>query len=58
MGYVAGRGAGKMRAGAQWIQRRVQDGTMTRGCLIAPTSNDIRDVMVESSSGLLSLAPT
>ena len=56
-GYVAGRGAGKTRAGAQWMQRRVQDGTMNRGCLIAPTTNDIRDVMVEGSSGLLSVAP-
>jgi hypothetical protein len=56
-GYVAGRGAGKTRAGAEWIQRRVEDGTMKIGCLIAPTANDIRDVMVEGSSGLLSVAP-
>jgi hypothetical protein len=40
--YVAGRGAGKTRAGASWIQRRVDDGTMKLGCLIAPTSADIR----------------
>jgi hypothetical protein len=44
--YVAGRGAGKTRAGASWIQRRVDDGTMKLGCLIAPTAADIRDVMV------------
>lgn len=56
-GYVAGRGAGKTRAGAQWIQRRVEDGSMKRGCLIAPTANDIRDVMVEGASGLLNVAP-
>jgi phage terminase large subunit-like protein len=54
---VAGRGAGKTRAGASWIQRRVEDGTMKLGCLIAPTTADIRDVMVEGPSGLLSIAP-
>jgi hypothetical protein len=55
-GYVAGRGAGKTRAGAAWIQRRVEEGTMRLGCLIAPTANDIRDVMVEGPSGLLNVA--
>jgi hypothetical protein len=29
--YVAGRGTGKTRAGASWIQRRVDDGTMKLG---------------------------
>jgi hypothetical protein len=56
-GYVAGRGAGKTRAGAEWVQRRVEDGSMKLGCLIAPTANDIRDVMVEGPSGLLNVAP-
>jgi hypothetical protein len=55
--YVAGRGAGKTRAGASWIQRRVEDGTMKLGCLIAPTAADIRDVMVEGPSGLINVAP-
>jgi Terminase large subunit, T4likevirus-type, N-terminal len=55
--YVAGRGAGKTRAGACWIQHRAQAGIMTRGCLIAPTMADIRDVMVEGPSGLLAVAP-
>jgi len=54
---VAGRGAGKTRAGAAWIQRRVEDGIMKLGCLIAPTAADIRDVMVEGPSGLLAVAP-
>jgi hypothetical protein len=30
---------------------------MKLGCLIAPTANDIRDVMVEGPSGLLAIAP-
>ena len=53
------RGAGRVRRepGREWIQRRVEDGTMKLGCLIAPTANDIRDVMVEGPSGLLSVAP-
>jgi phage terminase large subunit-like protein len=55
--YVAGRGAGKTRAGACWIQQRVNDGTMKLGCLIAPTAADIRDVMVEGPSGLIAVAP-
>src|SRR5271157_2464078 len=42
-GYVAGRGSGKTRAGAEWIQQRVQDGTMKVGRLIVPIANDVRD---------------
>jgi hypothetical protein len=55
--YVAGRGAGKTRAGACWIQHRVDQGIMKLGCLIAPTAADIRDVMVEGPSGLIAIAP-
>ena len=55
--YVAGRGAGKTRAGASWIQSRVDQGLMKLGCLIAPTAADIRDVMVEGPSGLINIAP-
>jgi len=55
--YVAGRGAGKTRAGACWVQHRVESGAMKVGCLIAPTTADIRDVMVEGQSGLLAVAP-
>ena len=55
--YVAGRGAGKTRAGACWIQHRAQAGVMKLGCLIAPTAADVRDVMVEGQSGLLAVAP-
>jgi hypothetical protein len=54
---VAGRGAGKTRAGAGWVQHRVESGAMKLGCLIAPTTADVRDVMVEGPSGLLAVAP-
>jgi hypothetical protein len=55
--YVAGRGPGKTRADACWIQHRAEGGVMKLGCLIAPTTADIRDVMVEGQSGLLAVAP-
>ncbi|HZW32979.1 MAG TPA: terminase family protein [Isosphaeraceae bacterium] len=55
--YIAGRGAGKTKAGSCWVQHRVEAGVMRLGGLIAPTAADIRDVMVEGPSGLLSVAP-
>jgi hypothetical protein len=56
-GYVGGRGAGKTRAGAGWVQHRVETGIMKLGCLIGPTMADIRDVLVDGPSGLLAVAP-
>jgi phage terminase large subunit-like protein len=55
--YLGGRGAGKTRAGAEWIRTRVQDGTSTRIALVGATAADVRDVMVEGESGLLAVAP-
>lgn len=52
--YVAGRGAGKTRAGAEWIREKVRAGAMIAH-LIAPTAADARDVMVTGISGLLSI---
>ena len=54
--YIAGRGSGKTRAGAEWIHHRVKTGAMRLGCLIAPTAADIRDVIVEGPSGLIATA--
>lgn len=53
--YLAGRGAGKTRSGAEWIRECVQGGAKYLG-LIAPTNADIRKVMVEGPSGILSCA--
>ena len=50
--YLAGRGAGKTRTGAEWVRQCVKQG-MRRVGLIAPTAADVRDVMVEGESGLL-----
>lgn len=50
--YLAGRGAGKTRTGAEWTRDQIKQG-FNRGGLIAPTAADARDVMIEGESGLL-----
>ena len=52
--YLAGRGAGKTRSGAEWIREKLQAGC-GRLALIAPTAGDARDVMVEGVSGIMSV---
>lgn len=52
--YIAGRGAGKTRSGAEWVRSKVMAGC-SRLALIAPTAADARDVMVEGDSGVLSV---
>jgi phage terminase large subunit-like protein len=52
---MGGRGAGKTRAGAEWIAEGIRDGTMRRIALIGATYNDARAVMIEGVSGLLSI---
>ena len=53
---IAGRGAGKTRAGAEWVLEQIAAGRK-RLALIAPTAADARDVMVEGESGILVCAP-
>ena len=52
--FLAGRGAGKTRSGAEWIRSRVKHGYRYIG-FIAPTAADCRDVMVEGPSGVLNV---
>lgn len=52
--YIAGRGSGKTRTGAEWTKDLIRQG-YNRGGLIAPTAADARDVMVEGESGLLAV---
>lgn len=54
--FRAGRGSGKTRAGAQAVRQMVDAGCR-RIALIAPTAADVRDVMIEGESGLLSVFP-
>lgn len=52
--YMAGRGSGKTRTGAEWTKDLVRLGYNRIG-MIAPTAADARDVMVEGESGLLAV---
>ena len=54
--FRAGRGSGKTRSGAETVRMMVERGCR-RIALIAPTAADVRDVMVEGESGLLSVFP-
>ena len=58
--FLGGRGAGKTRAGAEWVwdqaaRLRRSVGAAGRIALIAPTLHDARAVMIEGPSGVLSL---
>ncbi len=51
---LGGRGAGKTRAGAEWVLEQVKSGKK-RIALVAPTYNDAREVMISGESGLLNI---
>jgi phage terminase large subunit-like protein len=50
--FMGGRGAGKTRAGAEWVAGEVAAGRARRIALVAPTLADVREVMIEGESGL------
>lgn len=58
---LGGRGAGKTRAGAEWVRDIVHEGDESglakRVALVGETLADARAVMVEGISGLLSVHP-
>jgi len=54
---LAGRGFGKTRTGAEWLKKKIMHEGVRRAAAIAPTSQDVRDVMVEGESGLLRVFP-
>jgi phage terminase large subunit-like protein len=51
---LGGRGAGKTRAGAEWVRAVAADRT-ARIALIGETERDVREVMIEGVSGLLAV---
>lgn len=51
---LAGRGFGKTRTGAEWVHESTK--IYQRFHLVGATASDVRDVMVEGESGLLSTA--
>ncbi|MBB4083895.1 DNA-packaging protein [Brevundimonas lenta] len=53
--FLGGRGAGKTRAGAEWLTDQAVPGA--RLALIGPTLHDVREVMIEGPSGLRAIAP-
>lgn len=55
--YLAGRGSGKTRAGAEWIRGRVESGRARRIALVGETFPDVRDTMILGDSGILSISP-
>jgi len=60
---LGGRGAGKTRAGTEWVRSRVEGptplapGRARRICLLGETIEQVRGVMVEGDSGLLACSP-
>jgi predicted phage terminase large subunit-like protein len=58
MGYLAGRGFGKTRVGAEWLGRATYlDADGYDGAVIAPTYQDVKFTCFEGESGLLSVIP-
>ncbi|MFN3465263.1 MAG: DNA-packaging protein [Terricaulis sp.] len=52
--FQGGRGAGKTRAGAEWLAARAQ-AKPGLYALVGPTQHDVREVMVDGPSGLRNL---
>ncbi len=60
---LGGRGAGKTRAGAEWVRSMVEgdlpldEGAAKRVALVGETFDQVRDVMVFGDSGILACSP-
>ena len=55
--FMGGRGAGKTRAGAEWLRYAMLWGGCRRAALVGPTLLDVREVMIEGPSGLRAITP-
>ena len=53
---MAGRGFGKTRAGAEWVNRVAAGIPRRRIALVGATIDEARSIMIEGNSGLLSVA--
>jgi len=51
--YLAGRGSGKTRSAAEWVNEQADTHPGTRIALVGRTPADVRDVMIEGESGIL-----
>lgn len=60
---MGGRGAGKTRAGAEWVRAQVEGagprdaGRARRVALVGETFDQVRDVMIFGDSGILAVSP-
>jgi phage terminase large subunit-like protein len=60
---LGGRGAGKTRAGAEWVRRAAEAMAKSPGqsngriALVGESEHDVREVMIEGVSGLLTVHP-
>ena len=60
---MGGRGAGKTRAGSEWVRSMVEGATplsagrAKRIALVGETYDQVRDVMIKGESGLLAVCP-
>jgi predicted phage terminase large subunit-like protein len=54
---LAGRGAGKTRAAAEFVRAAVESGRAASIAVVGPTQDAIRRDMVEGPSGLLAISP-
>jgi len=55
--FMGGRGAGKTRAGAEWVRFSALFDQAERVALVGPTLSDVREVMIEGPSGLRAIEP-
>ncbi|MEM6535648.1 MAG: terminase family protein [Pseudomonadota bacterium] len=53
--FLGGRGAGKTRAGAEWVRFALLFGGYRRASFVGPALNDVREVMIEGPSGVSSI---
>ena len=53
---MAGRGFGKTRAGAEWVDAFARSHPGARIALVAATADDVRHVMIEGEAGILACA--
>ncbi|WP_260926496.1 DNA-packaging protein [Novosphingobium sp. 9] len=54
---MAGRGFGKTRSGAEWVRQIAESDPAARIALVGASLGEVRAVMVEGESGLLSVGP-
>lgn len=54
---LGGRGAGKTRAGAEWVRGIAKADRHARIALVGETEHDVRSVMIEGASGLIAVHP-